>query len=371
MTDIYHRYAYDETGTNPDNAVWNEPHTLSTREIRAVVPKHGPFYSDSIQIMDTVNNRILTKRTIDNPTGDFSIPVISQELVLRLGKDVADALLIENPQVSDQILVSYQSVGGLMQRDIGNVVDMFEAFVNDNRMVDWATGLFGKPHEYPPAPHPHYLTDIFGFEALSFVLERIYQAILMGNTPAYEMLYEALKQNRATKEDIDQGLINNKMVPLDVLQHATKLYNFNTISMTPMEGFAGNGRRVRLEVKCSNAPRIDKLYWSIEHVTTEYNDFVENTGSFDLIKGEGSFYVQTAATLDPEEEETFRICLRRGGPDRYVLLTSFEFKIPAHTSMHKNRIFDALRVSCLVSPRLRRTGKTINVNRAVWKAQQS
>lgn len=368
--DVYIRYAYDPTGVNPDNAVWNEPHVLSQRQFRAFAPKHGPFYVDSIVVVDRLTGQQLVRKTQTNPVGDYSVPMINQEMTLKLAKEVSDAVLIENENISDNILVSYQAVGGPAQRQIDNIVNMYEAFVNDTRMVDFVTGVFGKPLEYPPGPHPHYLTEVFGFEALTFVFERIRDAILMGNTPAYEMLYEAVRKNYATKSDIDQGLINNHALPLDVLQYATQRYNFNTIKMTPIEGFAKNGKRTRVEVVCSNAPRIDKLYWTIEHITTKHSDFVANSGSFDLIKGQGNFYVETALNKYVEGDEQFRIELRRGGPDRYVVFTSYEFTIPAHTSLYRDRIVDAMKQGCMASPMVSRRPKIQSINAGVWRSIQ-
>ena len=368
---VYIRYAYDPTGSNPDNLVVNEEIRLSTRELRAAVPMHGPFYVESLRVYDKYTMQPLKRITKDSPTGDFSVPMISQEATLKLGQEVADTFLIMATQPTDTILVTYQAVGGNFQRNIQNVVNIFEAFLNDNRKVDWVTGIYGKPTHYPPGPHPTHMVDIFGFESMNFMLERIYQAILLGNTPAYEMILDALNKNKASKEDVDEGRINDKLVPLDVLQYATNKYNYNQISLTPMEGFAGNGRSVRLEVTATNAPLVDRLYWTIEHITTKHDDFVTNSGSFALNKGEGYFYIQTALTLAAENDEKFRILLRRGGPDRYVVLASYEFTIPKHTSNYKDRILEAMRVSCTGSPRLARKPKIVGIGRGIWKAVHS
>jgi hypothetical protein len=90
-----------------------------------------------------------------------------------------------------------------------------------------------------------------------------------------------------------------------------------------------------------------------------------------LYRGKGNFSIQTALNKEAEEAETFRILLRRGGPDRYVLLGSYEFRIHAHTSGYKDRIFEAMRVSCYVSPRLARKPKVVSFNRAIWRAVHS
>lgn len=366
----YHRYAVDPTGVNPDNLVVGEVHTLSDRELRFVIPSHAPFFSEGVVVYDAVTNRPLTKTTKDIP-GQYIIPLISQEATLKFGLEVADGILITDQSVSSTVRVTYQAVGGVFQSNIDNVVNIFETFLNDNRAIDWVTGVYGKPNYYPPGEHPHHIVDIYGFESMTFMLERIYQAILLGHVPAYEMIFEALKNHRASKEDIDNGIVSDKLVPLDVLQYATNRYNYNQISMTPMEAISGDGRITNFQVKCTNSPLHDRLYWSIEHVTTRPDDFVLNSGSFTLFRGEGSFNIQTALNLFPETAEKFKVYLRRGGPDRYVVLESYEFTLPAHSSNYRDRILDAMKTSCLGSPRLKRKAKVHSINRGIWKSPQS
>lgn len=366
----YHRYAVDSTGINPDNLVAGEEHSLTNRELRFVIPMHAPFFSEHVAVYDAVTNRVLTKTTKD-VQGQYTIPLISQEATLKFGLEVADGILITDPTVSSSVRITYQAVGGVFQNNISNVVNIFETFLNDNRAIDWTTGIYGKPNYYPPGEHPHHIVDIFGFESMSFMLERIYQAILLGHVPAYEMIFEALRNNSASKEDIDNGIVNNKLVPLDVLQYASNRYNFNQVTLTPMETLAGNGKIVHYDVTESNAPLQDRLYWTIEHITSSPEDFVLNSGSFQLFKGRGSFQVQTALDFYPEDNETFKIVIHRGGPDRYVLLTSHEMTLKAHSSYYQTRLLEAMRVSCLGSPRIKRTAKVHAVNRGIWKSPQS
>lgn len=367
---IYQRYPLDPTGINPDNLVSAEEHLLDNLRYRFIIPKHGPFYSESVVVVDAVTNTPLVKTTA-TVVGQYTIPVISQEATLKMGLEVADAILISDETVSSRVYVTYQTIGGEFQRNADNIVNIYNALMNDNRKVDWLTGIFGKPADYPPSAHPHSLMDIFGFETMTFMLERIYQAILLGNTPAFQMILDAILSMKASVQDIDEGISGDKLVSLEVLQHATQRYNFNSIQVTPMESFCGNGAVTTLAVKASDSPLNDLLYWTIEHITTKEEDFVLNSGTVPLYKGEGSFQIQTALNLYPENDETFRVQFRRGGPDRYVVMTTYEFTIPAHTSLYRDRILDAYRVPTLSTPRLAKTALTNSVNRGVWNAKQN
>lgn len=367
---VYQRYMLDPTGTNPDNLVSGEEHVLENLQYRFIVPKHGPFYSESVVVVDAVTNTPLVKTTKD-VVGQYTIPVISQEATLKMGLEVADAILITDQSVATRVYVSYQTVGGFFQRNVDNVVNIFNAFLNDNRKVDWLNGIYGKPTEFPPSVHAHSLMDVFGFETMTFMLERINQAILLGNTPAFQMILDAIMNLRASKEDVDNGIISDGLVSLEVLQHATQRYNFNSVVMTPMDAFCGNGKTTTVDVRTTDCPLHDRLYWTIEHITTKDEDFVLTSGYFDIYRNQGSFQIQTALNLYPENDEQFRVLLRRGGPDRYVIASSYEFTIPMHTSLYRDRILDGYRVPTLSTPRLKKTALINAVNRGVWNAKQN
>lgn len=329
-TGVYTRFQLDPTGTNPDNLVSDEIISLSDRRYRVGLPKHRPFFVESLKLFDGATQQPLTE-------DQYSIPMISQEATLRFGKEVAESFIIEDSAVSSSVYASYQAVGGLFHNDNANIYSIFETFLNDNRSIDWLTGVYGKPTEYPPGPHPHHVADLFGFETLTFVLERITQAILLGNVPAYEMIFEALTNYSASKADIEQGIINSKLVPLDVLQHATKLYNFNSYKLTPMISSLSQGSTMSFSVTCSYPQsESDQLYWAIEHITTSELDFVLNSGIMTLYRGEGNFVLQSANNSEVNEDRTFQVVFFRGGLGKYELFRSFEI------TLKKNNEFDLI-----------------------------
>ena len=121
----YYRYPEDPTGVNPDNLVSGEIHQLSNRPIRVAVPKYAPFFTDSLIVYDGLTQQPLVRGQ------DYKIPTISREATLRFGKEIADAILIENSNVSDEIRITYQVLGGVHQNNIDNIVNIYEQFVND------------------------------------------------------------------------------------------------------------------------------------------------------------------------------------------------------------------------------------------------
>lgn len=364
MSQITQRFALDETGVNPDNLVSGEVVQLSDRRYRCVVPRHAPFYVESLRVYDGVTQLPLSP-------AQYSIPMISQEATLRMGKAVADSFIIEDETVASSVIVTYQALGGLYQNNIANVVAIFETFLNDNRAIDWVTGVYGKPNDYPPSEHPHSVADLFGFEALTFVLEQIRQAILLGNTPAYEMIFEALTRNTASLQEVTNGDVNTKLVPLNVLQLSNRLYNHNTFKLTPMVGSVKQDHVLPIEVE-ANWPQgeVDTIYWKIQHIDTTPLDFEINSGSLQLLRGKGSFNLQSMDIPGVTDNRRFQLVFYRGGLNKLELFRSFEMTLKKNNKFSV-KILDAMITCCMNSPRLGKTPTVYSSNRGIWGQIQS
>lgn len=360
---VYIRYALDPTGVNPDNFVSGELHTLNDLPVRVIVPRYGPFFTEGLVVYDHLSQRALIKGA------DYRIPVISQEATLRHGKEIADAILIENQAVASQVRISYQTLGGDYQNNISNIVAIYEAVINDSRNIDWATGVYGKPNAYPPGPHPHWLSDIYGFEPLTFQLERIAQAILLGNAPGFEMIFQSLKNASATKQEIEEGQPLPKWITLETLIHALDKYNFNTITITPNQATIRNAESVWYDVAATNIPESQNWYWTILHQTTTPADFVMNSGILNMQRGKGRFMIQSARNLQKEDNEIFRIQIRRNSTTGMVLMTSPPMTMQRHTAFAQDSLLPAFVNPIIATPRLRRTAKVYAANMSIWADQ--
>ena len=169
------RYQLDTTGININNLVINEPHTLINKPVRVLVPLYGPFYSESLVIYDTAINRLLIKDI------DFKIAGLLQEATLRFGKEICEVIVITNSSINTSISITYQTLGGLYQNNIDNLVTMYTNLLNDNRDVDWTTGLLNKPMTFPPSDHTHVIQDWIGFQPIVTALERVANAVTLRN----------------------------------------------------------------------------------------------------------------------------------------------------------------------------------------------
>ena len=362
---VYHRYPEDLTGVNPDNSVVGEVIALNDRPIRVAVPKYAPFFVKNLVVYDQLTLRRLTLGV------DYRVPIISQEATLRVGEEIGDAFLIENRDVSPNIIVDYQVLGSDYQNNIANITQIYESYINDNRSVDWLTGVYGKPDAYPPSAHPHWLSEIFGFEPLTVELERIANAITLGNTPAFEMFLESIETRFATIQDMEVGKPLKRAVTLQGLLHVLDKYNFNSIVMTPESFSIKNGKTLWVNVNATNVPDESRYYWTIEHETTTPGDFVAQSGVCNLTNGKGRFMIQSFKDKMLEPEEFFRIYLRRSGPDGQIVVKSRRLSLTKHLAYQHTRILDVLRVCSVNDPRIRRIAKSVSIKRSFAYASHS
>lgn len=321
MTLTYTRYPVDPTGINPDNKVAGEIHTLQTTSIRAVATTYGPFFTESLVVRDNGNGSVLIKGT------DYSVVELLQEATLRFGKEIAMLVLITNPAVSNSVSLDYQNLGGPYQNTAQGVVDMYNALVLDDRPVDWMN-VNNKQVEYPPTLHRHFLEDVYGFEPVVVMLERIRNAMVLSDVPAFEALIDWVKsyvENSpvVSEADIETMTPSGKLVSYERLLYALDKHNFNAVTVGTGIKSVGNGGVVDYTVSCSNVPENSVLYWTIEHFGTVPGDFPLQAGLINISSGQGSFNVfvnRASSVILPQLG--FRVHLRRNGATGPILATT-------------------------------------------------
>lgn len=223
------RYPLDKTGENPNNFVGNERHSLNPQpnltNVRVLAPYYGPFFSNSIRIVDMANGRQLVKDT------DYKITDLLQDAALSFGAPIGQFVVIINGLVSNEVAVSYQVLGGNYQNDATAIQHVYETFLNDTRPVDWSN-ISGKPLEYPPSLHIHLLEDVIGFGPVIVALEQVKEAILLGNTPVIQALIDWVKERKiswTSLVDIPPNL-SGEYVPVT-----------RSIATSPESGLVGGG----------------------------------------------------------------------------------------------------------------------------------
>lgn len=83
------RYQYDPTGTDINNLVIGEKHTLASSRRRVIVPMHAPVYTNALTVTDLTNDRVLTLGV------DYRFAEIDAAVSVATGLDTASVILIE------------------------------------------------------------------------------------------------------------------------------------------------------------------------------------------------------------------------------------------------------------------------------------
>lgn len=308
------RYRLDPTGVNPDNFVNGEVKTLATTQIRAIAPTYGPFFTETVAVFDHGNGRVLVRGV------DYKIVDLLQTATLRFGKEIAQVILIINPAVGSQARVNYQVLGGEYQSSSESLINLYESFLADGRPVDW-TEVLNKPTQYTPTLHRHFLEDIYGYEPVVVALERIRNAIVLSDVPAFEALIDWVKANAGS------CVITDPMVP-EVRRDEQKLISITT----------------------SNNKNGQQYFWSIEHVTTTDGLFRTLSGVFTIFQNRSTFKFLMGST-GPNRPKKFNVVIRKDRANGPVV-TTIEGITFLRGSGADNTAIELMNACCIMNPRI-------------------
>jgi len=215
MSRYLHRYGIDPTGVNRSNLVQNEVRTLVRKDRRALVPKYGAFFSESLKVRDKATNQVLkvgthytVSRLYDEPTAEF-------------GKEIYGLIVIIDPRVSDTVVIEYQAVGGKYEDSLPIILELISAVKNDHRGALYGS-VSGKPSGFKPVRHLHDIGDIYGFEPLVHSIERTRMAMELSGALDHDHYYTYLDRLLLSMANLGSLLasevINNHAV--DITAHA-------------------------------------------------------------------------------------------------------------------------------------------------------
>lgn len=184
------RHPLDLSGQSPLNLVEDEKHTLVGGDQRFFSPNGGAFYSDSVRILDVINAKTLTKDQY-RPALYFAEPSERSNSAVYAG------IVITDEDVSNKLMVSYQVVGGDYSSIAPAIIDAMDELQLNNREVKWGR-LLGRPEFLPPADHLQDIADIYGFEYIVHLMEKIHMAMLVGDGASHDEIF-AMLENRLDK----------------------------------------------------------------------------------------------------------------------------------------------------------------------------
>lgn len=254
------RLELDITGKNPDNKIIDEPHTLTTNQVRSIAVNYGPFYAESVIVRNGA--------TVYVRGSDYQIVELHQEATLKYGKEISSVILILNPSISSPVTVTYQALGGHYCYDDSAIANLYQSVINDNRPVDWVN-VIDKPEQYPPTLHRHLVDDLYGFESVVDYLERIKQAITLGQVDVVLEIIKGLLF-RYTCKELPKVIPLNKILTYDAFLHFItykKLINQVSVRYKDCQQYLGDSFSV--EIDSTGYPSNQTLY--LEFYSSEIN----------------------------------------------------------------------------------------------------
>ena len=314
------RFELDPTGINPANYVRSEQHTLgpSRGPFHAIAPYYGPFYNnrDSWKVY---KNGVEMVYGVDY----FGVVMCSDDTMLFNG-EIDEVFLVKGCSDGDIISHDYQVLGGLYQNYSKGIADLWNAFIDDTRPIDWA-GVLNKPVSWNPAYHLHMIDDVIGWQPVIIALERLTNAIILKNVPAFEALIDWVLSRVpdivsipeiANMEDV------GKLVSFKRLLYAMRALNFNAVTFRPNKVVYKQLETIRMSISSTNFPREQLLYWDILYETALPEMFSRRSGAVLVEDNEGSFYIDFARGYEGQDEVTFRVNLRRNNATGPIIAES-------------------------------------------------
>jgi hypothetical protein len=173
------RYNLDLTGVNIDNRVIDEPHNLPVKKYRSIAPTYGPYFTESLQVVDGSSNSVLVRDIHYKCLDVVGIPTAQS------GKEICTIIVITSEAVSNTVRLTYQALGGGYERTYEAIRLLIDNLLQDDRPVSWPN-ILNRPAVFEPSHHLHRIGDVIGFEYLTVEMERLKNSILIGDEIAHD-----------------------------------------------------------------------------------------------------------------------------------------------------------------------------------------
>lgn len=220
------RFNVDLTGTNVNNKIIDEPHTLANRVYRSIAPIYGAYYTESLIVKDASNNATLIRDTHYKCLDVVGIPTAQS------GKEICTIIVIVDESVDSDVLVTYQALGGQYERTHEAIKTLVDNLLTDNRPVSWPN-ILNRPATFTPSHHLHRVGDVIGFEYLTVELERLKNAVLLGDEIAHTEILAYVDANIAALSLVVDNAEN--LISLISIAAATDANTSATIALQTTE----------------------------------------------------------------------------------------------------------------------------------------
>lgn len=171
------KYPVDISGVSPDNRVVDERHRVNT-EWRAIVPDHAPFFAERFRVH--LNGRELEQGR------HYVFKDLATKETQESGKSVYNTVIFTDTTISGEVYMTYQCYGDPMYP--GVLAKYIDQLGKDSRATNW-TSIINKPPYYPPEPHQHFMTDVYGLGPMARGLHAIAHVLTSMRIHANNQVY--------------------------------------------------------------------------------------------------------------------------------------------------------------------------------------
>ena len=257
-------YPKDLTMSLASNHIEREVKEFTSAEDRIFVPDGGPFFSQSLIIKDDAGRNL-------KPQVDYKLLYLNESATLESGRDVVSVIWVIKETIAS-VTLDYRVVGG----DYGNTVNAIMQEIKKagpiQKNVDWNVNVYGKPHQFPPAPHFHTPDTFTGWNMVYEQLEGIRKAIITGDDVSWEAHY---------------NYINRLMNNLEVTLNST-LQNYATLDQ-----LSGQISGLDLSVDLSNYFVKSQVTNMVNGVKTQADQIADNlSANYHTKSGSDSRYAR-------------------------------------------------------------------------------
>ena len=201
------RFEEDLTAANPANFISGDAYQLPANwKNRVMVPRYGAFFTKDLVVRDSTGRELTRGRfghyvCVQSP---LRYPRANNVTLNEMtGYETAQFIVVIDPDVSQNITCDIRYVGGAYSINQDALMTALDTLALDTRPVRWED-VSDKPPGYLPAWHVTDARDIMNMGAMCFWLEKIYEALLLGDQRQWDAIYAYIKRRYPSNVDLDE-----------------------------------------------------------------------------------------------------------------------------------------------------------------------
>lgn len=300
----------DLRGTSELNRAADEKHSIRSEPDRIFVPQLGPFYKDSMIVVDVQTGRTLVEKE------DYRLLHMVSAATDESNKEVDCVVYILNKTISD-VLITYQAVGGVYAEGSMALLEILERFKAAKLPPIYWVNILDKPDTFPVTPHRHTIYDLEALEGLISALTRVYDQMNGRDIPKFQTLYDNLDEAILGLENLGNDFIQTLEQGFMRIE-SNMLYRRGNIKITDDNAnpydYLGYGSWQRLE----NVFLYGTIPGASEEPITDISDatglIARKTNFWEQISDvDGVSFVLTASASNINEGQSVTFTLRSTG----------------------------------------------------------